>query len=101
VHSAKENGQSNTNQRCRNACIKWLCRNERKEKAQKSLRSHWAVRILFWRSFYIWNCATDKMMFFAHRRRKKRWILPGVGMSDITKSSEEPEFVKEIRTEKQ
>lgn len=60
-----------------------------------------AVRILFWRSFYIWNCATDKMMFFAHRRRKKRRILPGVGMSDITKSSEEPEFVKEIRTEKQ
>jgi len=41
------------------------------------------------------------MMFFARRRRKKRWILPGVGMSDITKSSEEPEFVKEIRTEKQ
>ena len=41
-------------------------------------------------------------MFFAHRRRKKRWILLlGVGMSDITKSSEEPEFVKEIRTEKQ
>ena len=34
-------------------------------------------------------------MFFAHRRRKK-----SVGMSDITKSSEEPEFVKEIRTEK-
>jgi len=41
------------------------------------------------------------MMFFAHRRRKKRSILPGVGMSDITKSSEELEFVKEIRTEKQ
>lgn len=34
VHSAKENGQSNTNQRCRNACLKLFCRNERKEKAQ-------------------------------------------------------------------
>ena len=41
VHSANKNGQSNTNQRCRNACIKWFCRNERKEKVQKSLRSHW------------------------------------------------------------
>lgn len=56
VHSAKKNGQSNTNQRCRN---------ERKEKAQKSLRSHWAVRILFWRSFYICNCATGRIEPFS------------------------------------
>lgn len=34
VHSAKKNGQSNTNQRCRNACIKWFFRNERKEKCR-------------------------------------------------------------------
>ena len=65
VHSAKKNGQSNTNQRCRNACIKWFFRNERKEKVQKSLRSHWAVRILFWRSFYICNCATGRIEPFS------------------------------------
>ena len=72
VHSAKENGQSNTNQRCRNACKKLFCRNERKEKAQKSLRSHWAVRILFWRSLYIWNCVTGGMMFFSHKCREEK-----------------------------
>lgn len=42
-----------------------FCRNERKEKAQKSLRSHWAVRILFWRSFYSCNCATGRIEPFS------------------------------------
>ena len=72
VHSVTKNGQSNTNQRCRNARIKLFCRNKRKEKAQKSLRSQWPSEYYSGGLFIIWNCATGEMTFFSHECREEK-----------------------------